>query len=104
MTKHTPGHTPGPWKVDKELNSFRGQWLIAIDVGDRGRGMAVAETIGGTGDERANARLIAAAPDLLNALQAIVKSLADQDDEGMIEHAQQMIDARAAIAKAEGQA
>jgi len=47
--------------------------------------------------------LIAAAPDLLNALQAIVKSLADQDDEGMIEHAQQMIDARAAIAKATGE-
>jgi len=40
--------------------------------------------------------------ELLKALQAIVKSLADQDDEGMIEHAQQMIDARAAIAKATG--
>jgi len=51
----------------------------------------------------AQARLIVAAPDLLNALQAIVKSLADQDDEGMIEHAQQMIDARAAIAKATGE-
>ncbi len=51
----------------------------------------------------ANARLISAAPDLLEALQAIVKSLADQDDEGMIEHAQQMIDARAAIAKATGE-
>jgi len=49
-------------------------------------------------------KLIAAAPDLLSALQAIVKSLADQDDEGMIEHAQQMIDARAAIAKATGAA
>lgn len=40
--------------------------------------------------------------ELLKALQAIIKSLADQDDEGMIEHAQQMIDARAAIAKATG--
>jgi hypothetical protein len=40
--------------------------------------------------------------ELLKALQAIVKSLADQDDEGMIEHAQQMIDARAAIAKTTG--
>jgi hypothetical protein len=44
----------------------------------------------------------AAVPDLLEALQAIVKSLSDQDDEGMIEHAQPMIDARAAIAKATG--
>jgi len=49
-----------------------------------------------------DARLMAAAPELLEALQAIVKSLVDQDDEGMIEHAQQMIDARAAIAKATG--
>jgi len=31
------------------------------------------------------------------ALAAIVKSLSDQDDEGLIEHAQQMIDARAAL-------
>ncbi len=39
---------------------------------------------------------------LLVALKALVKSLADQDEEGLIEHAQQMIDARAAIAKATG--
>jgi hypothetical protein len=34
---------------------------------------------------------------LRSALQAIVTSLAEHDDEGMIEHAQQMIDARAAL-------
>ena len=45
-------------------------------------------------------RLIAAAPDLLEALRTIVKSLSDQDDEGMIEHAEPMIRARAAIQKA----
>jgi hypothetical protein len=39
---------------------------------------------------------------LLVALKALVKSLADQDEEGLIEHAQKMIDARAAIAKATG--
>ncbi len=47
-------------------------------------------------------RLHAVNAQLLEALQAIVKTLADQDDEGLIEHAQQMIDARAAIAKAKG--
>jgi hypothetical protein len=41
---------------------------------------------------------------LVAALRSIVKSLADQDDEGMIEHVQQMIDARAAIANATGSA
>ena len=49
------------------------------------------------------ARLMAAAPKLLAALQAIVKSLADHDDEGMIEHAEEMIEARAAIAAAVGE-
>lgn len=47
-------------------------------------------------------RLHAINAELLEALQNIVKSLADHDDEGMIEHAEQMIAARAAIAKAEG--
>ena len=41
--------------------------------------------------------------ELLEALKSIVKSLSDQDDEGLIEHAQQMINARAAIAKAQGE-
>lgn len=40
--------------------------------------------------------------ELLEVLKSIVKSLADQDEEGLIAHAQQMIDARAAIAKATG--
>ena len=47
-------------------------------------------------------RLHALNAELLSALQNIVKSLADHDDEGMIEHAEQMIAARDAIAKAEG--
>lgn len=40
--------------------------------------------------------------ELLAALETIVKSLADQDDEGMIEHAEPMIRARAVIAKVKG--
>lgn len=64
--------------------------------------LIVAVALGGLQGQDANAKLIAAAPELLQSLQAIVKSLADQDDEGLIEHAQPMIDARAAIAKAIG--
>ncbi len=75
-------HTPGPWK--------------AVYVG-----CSDWDLDGPTTQE--DWTLAAAAPDLLDALQAIVKSLCDQDDEGLIEHAQQMIDARAAIAKATGE-
>ena len=40
---------------------------------------------------------------LLIALKSLVKSLSEQDEEGLIEHAEPMIAARAAIAKATGE-
>ena len=48
-------------------------------------------------------QLVAERDALLEALRAIVKSLSEQDDEGLIEHAQQMVNARAAIAEATGE-
>jgi hypothetical protein len=96
MTKHTPG----PWNCNRA--SAAGREIIVSEVSPVD--VAVLSHRDKSQSEiTANAYLIAAAPDLLNALQAIVKSLADQDDEGMIEHAQQMIDARSAIAKATGE-
>ena len=74
-------HTTGPWKA------------VYVGCSDWDLSGPVTEQ---------DWKLAAAAPDLLDALKAIVKSLAEQDDEGLIEHAQQMIDARAAIAKATG--
>lgn len=74
-------HTPGPWKA------------VYVGCNDWDLSGPVTEQ---------DWKLAAAAPELLAALNAIVKSLVDQDDEGMIEHAQQMINARAAIAKATG--
>ena len=62
------GFTRGPWKFGKELSAHGGEWLISLDAGDRGRGIAIAETRPGTGSEQANARLIASAPTLLEAL------------------------------------
>ena len=44
-------------------------------------------------------RLKALNAELAEALESIVKSLSDQDDEGMIEHAAPMLKARAALAK-----
>ena len=107
----TTQHTPGPWTFSQSTEYGDKRFYIAQADGApytphySDVATLIAETVN---DERksiqeANARLIAAAPDLLEALQDIVKSLVDQDDEGMIEHAQQMIIARAAIAKATGE-
>lgn len=86
-------HTTGPWRYEAYSEGSKFMKIYCHNSkyeGDNLRGYC----------GEANARLIAAAPDLLEALQAIVKSLADQDEEGLIEHSKQMIAARAAIAKA----
>lgn len=58
-------HTPGPWDVRKIDNapSFRGIFGICAN----GSGNSIRE------EEEANARLIAAAPELLEALERFVK-------------------------------
>jgi hypothetical protein len=89
-------HTPGPWFSQYDDNGF-------YEIGSEIVSLRLAFTYGEGDTDEANARLISAAPELLQSLQAIVRSLADQDDEGLIEHAQPMIDARAAIAKAIGE-
>jgi hypothetical protein len=106
-------HTPGPWMHVCWGGGDSRAFSIEQDIGDDpetplGKTLVGAESYCQCPEKpgifnEADARLIAAAPELLAALQAIVKALADQDDEGMIEHAQQMIDARAVIAKATSQ-
>lgn len=80
--------TPGPWRFDRE-NDGRG--LIWIDRGICNHIAYLSN--GGVAEEteEANGHLIAAAPDLLAALKMCV-----------IERAEWLDEARAAIAKAEG--
>ena len=71
-------HTPGPWKV------VRHPRIAHVDsetsVGSGANGMAsVAWLTGGRVGQEANARLIAAAPDLLAALEALVLAAPDSD-------------------------
>lgn len=73
--KQKAAHTPGPWKFGKELTARSGEWLVSFDAGSKGRGIAIAETRAGSGNEEANARLIAAAPQLLEALQTTAANL-----------------------------
>lgn len=89
-------HTPGPWKVVKD--DFLG---IRIKQSDGGDIRSIAEILkhppGGVLGEN-NARLIAAAPDLLEALKAVLNNCLDSQS-----LADAYKQARAAIAKAEGQ-
>jgi len=93
------GHTPGPWEAESDLSV----WAL-------GGGIKVAGACGTggglTAEDHANARLIAAAPELLTAL----RELRDECDAAQGPELRQcgsawralMESADAAIAKAEG--
>jgi hypothetical protein len=73
-TQEQTKHTPGPWKVSHgEGFAAGGRYYVATEQGYDGR-VAVASCSGAPrGDEevaKANARLIAAAPSLLDACRA----------------------------------
>jgi hypothetical protein len=91
-------HTPGPWTVDL-LRSDRSRVIRIQD----GNGNDIAQTTNGYPREVAepNARLIAAAPELLAAARALL-AIYDEHLGGLgLAGVRQ---ARAAIAKAEGRA
>lgn len=68
------------------------------------RGMMIAHvTIGHDCDHEANAKLIAAAPELLNSLQNLLRGLSESDDEGLLEHSEEIAAARSAIRLATGE-
>jgi hypothetical protein len=98
------GHTQGPWgPISDEFGDC--EMGVAWPGDSRGHFLAVAQS--GDPDElRANARLIAAAPELLDALQHALERLecipGDRDETGVILHS--INKARAAIARATGDA
>ena len=82
--KHTT-HTPGPWIIAKERNEW-GNEQIRIDAfifsADRGYCIASLVEVEQAGDDTlANARLIAAAPELLEALKAMMEAYASKVQE-----------------------
>lgn len=87
-------HTPGPWTVENLTEQAGQSWFnVASD------GSAVAEAI----SDSATARLIAAAPDMLAALQELEEFLdnqADVDDGRANDAMRHLTEVRAAIAKA----
>ncbi|AYJ87634.1 hypothetical protein D3Y57_19045 [Sphingomonas paeninsulae] len=90
-------HTPGPWRVDDYHDGFEivGNVARATRFGKKGEWtVASIEMDMPDGAETANAHLIAAAPDLLAALEALVSSFETHRPKLLWDNA------RAAIAKA----
>jgi hypothetical protein len=79
-------HTPGPWKTNGDPY---------VSTADGKRSIAFCDTRQAH-EDRANARLIAAAPDLLEALQGFQKAW----DENRLLTSDEAASIRAAIAKA----
>lgn len=99
MNSKQATHTPGPWTVVRNGDSNA---LIRYSDGENASYIAQCNDLQlcpEHGTVEANARLIAAAPDLLAALEELLadKYLADPIN------ADRMANARAAIAKAKGQ-
>ena len=106
-TKHTPG--PWGWVKQTEARQLDGAVVPLSEPHDYslGPGVLLTDYTDGTpwGDEidQANGRLIAAAPELLEALEYIVSSDMAQreEDEGHV--STDLVMARAAIFKAKGE-
>jgi hypothetical protein len=101
-------HTPGPWRVGKRIFGDRGARFVDVSGRDLcetscgkhcpkdGEWLVARLYLTAVPKEQhiANARLIAAAPEMLSALKALM------DGDGEVHD--RVIAARAAIAKAEG--
>lgn len=92
MTKQTQ-HTPGPWKVIKPGYNMRGKYANCHGIAPEA-GPVFAYLPNAVDVQQANARLIAAAPELLAALKA-------QNDPYLEPFEREQMRS-AAIAKAEG--
>jgi hypothetical protein len=101
-------HTPGPWTVASVENTLRGRVYFVRAIRE-GKPVVVADC-GLTAESpptraecEANARLIAAAPELLAALKTLIRAVADAGKEGTAgDLGRAESQARAALAKAEG--
>lgn len=70
-------HTPGPWKI-ANLSPSRGKITIRDASGNV---PAVAQALDAQGSQDANARLIAAAPDLLEIVRELSQWYSEGTDE-----------------------
>jgi hypothetical protein len=104
MSKSTQ-HTPGPWKLWDDQPS---EWTVRASAGPEYLSGVVATVRVDwiyehqREQQRANARLIAAAPEMLEALRLVTSTLNARDGHTLAEKLYATKVGRAAIAKAEG--
>jgi hypothetical protein len=72
-------HTPGPWTYKDDFE------LVVVPKNDP-QAEAICEITGNPSEQFANARLIAAAPDLLKALQKIVQEGYNRFEKGDLDN------------------
>lgn len=92
MTAITTQHTPGPWTARPNKHSDGLYWVHD----ERGDYLTLDED-----EHEANARLIAAAPELLKVLESIVRNHSLERVQTQLDGTD-LYDALAAIAKAKG--
>ncbi len=90
------GHTPGPWVISEHHGSLS-QYMIGPDKCAHVGTVTMGDRYGGRPHAEADARLVAAAPELLEVARDYVLLSELHDWEGHV-----LDTARAAIAKAEG--
>lgn len=99
-------HTPGPWVVETPmpdeyaivqagLETYEWQFIATVSVGIPAEGLMPRQ------EAKANARLIAAAPDLLAALRDLV-AFTERQTATWPDQPQSLTAARAALTKTEG--
>jgi hypothetical protein len=72
------GHTPGPWRYDSREDEDNNDFEIHTPEFEKWVALVKSSQVGDSGE--ANARLIAAAPDLLEALEQVIRhGLIEQD-------------------------
>lgn len=96
MAKLVSNHTPGPWKADFTH--------IGHVKAENGAVIAKCSKLTSLVNLEANTRLIAAAPELLEALKAMLALVKDHPDFQGRQHIGLGIQVTNAIAKAEGRA
>jgi hypothetical protein len=94
--------TSGPWLVAKHLACFDGDQVLSIMSEADGGGMVVWPSgLRNTDNAKANARLIAAAPELLAFADRVFRNFYDAQHPGSLESSMRD-EAKALIAKATG--